>query len=96
MYSTDIGSLDARVASDLDPAGRESLNHLSRRVYNVYLAGESMTGCLDELMDKANEMGLDECWDEVSDEDKAVLEPMFRLHLYFFSMWRTRSILVAR
>ena len=24
MYSTDIGSLDARVASDLDPAGRES------------------------------------------------------------------------
>ena len=33
MYSTDIGSLDARVASDLDPAGRESLNHLSRRVY---------------------------------------------------------------
>jgi len=60
MYSTDIGSLDARVASDLDPAG------------------ESMTGCLDELMDKANEMGLDECWDDVSDEDKAVLEPMFR------------------
>ena len=50
----------------------------------VYLPGESMTGCLDELMDKANEMGLDECWDEVSDEDKAVLEPMFRLHLYFF------------
>ena len=43
-----------------------------------------MTGCLDELMDKANEMGLDECWDDVSDEDKAVLEPMFRLHLYFF------------
>ena len=30
-----------------------------------------MTGCLDELMDKANEMGLDECWDDVSDEDKA-------------------------
>ena len=25
MYSTDIGSLDARVASDLDPAGRESI-----------------------------------------------------------------------
>ena len=29
-------------------------------------------------MEKANEMGLDECWDEVSDDDKAVLEPMFR------------------
>ena len=49
-----------------------------------------MTGCLDELMEKANEMGLDECWDEVSDEDKAVLEPMFRLHLYFFSKWRKK------
>ena len=47
------------------------------------LPGESMTGCLDELMDKANEMGLDECWDDVSDEDKAVLEPMFRLHLFY-------------
>ena len=51
-----------------------------------------MTGCLDELMEKANEMGLDECWDEVSDEDKAVLEPMFRLHLYFFSMWTGSSL----
>merc|ERR1739846_77094 len=40
--------------------------------------GERMTGCLDELMEKANEMGLDERWDEVSDDDKAVLEPMFR------------------
>ena len=53
-----------------------------------------MTGCLEELMDKANEMGLDECWDDVSDEDKAVLEPMFRLHLYYLSrrspcgLWR--------
>ena len=29
MYSTDIGSLDVRVASDLDPAGRLSrLDHL--------------------------------------------------------------------
>ena len=37
-----------------------------------------MTGCLDELMEKATEMGLDECWDEVSDEDKLVLEPIFR------------------
>ena len=37
-----------------------------------------MTGCLDELMEKATEMGLDECWDEVSDEDKPVLEQMFR------------------
>ena len=50
----------------------------------VYLPGESMTGCLDELMDKANEMGLDECWDDVSDEDKADLEPMFRLHTILF------------
>ena len=38
-----------------------------------------MTGCLADLMEKADEMGLDECWDDVSDEDKAVLEPMFRL-----------------
>ena len=37
-----------------------------------------MTGCLDELMEKATEMGLDECWDEVSDDDKLVLEPIFR------------------
>ena len=37
-----------------------------------------MTGCLDELMEKATEMGLDECWDEVSDKDKLVLEPIFR------------------
>merc|ERR1712066_802157 len=60
IYNQDIGSLDARVAADLD------------------VEGERMTGCLDELMEKANEMGLDECWDEVSDDDKAVLEPMFR------------------
>ena len=38
-----------------------------------------MTGCLADLMEKANEMGLDECWDDVSDDDKAILEPMFRL-----------------
>ena len=37
-----------------------------------------MTGCLDKLMEKANEMGLDECWDDVSDADKLILEPMFR------------------
>jgi len=40
--------------------------------------GEKMTGCLEELMEKATEMGLDECWDDVSDDDKAILEPMFR------------------
>merc|ERR1712088_426513 len=40
--------------------------------------GERMTGCLDDLMEKATEMGLDECWDDVSDTDKLILEPMFR------------------
>ena len=43
-----------------------------------------MTGCLADLMEKANEMGLDECWDDVSDDDKAILEPMFRLEKYNF------------
>merc|ERR1712088_1094266 len=42
------------------------------------VGGAKMTGCLADLMEKAEEMGLDECWDDVSDDDKAILEPMFR------------------
>ena len=76
IYNQDIGSLDARVAADLDVEGGRFYNHIKE--LTLWPSGERMTGCLDELMEKANEMGLDECWDEVSDDDKAVLEPMFR------------------
>jgi len=55
------------------------LSSLDARVAeDLDVEGERMTSCLDELMEKANEMGLDECWDNVSDDDKEILEPMFR------------------
>ena len=74
MYNTDISSLP--VATDLDVEG--VLSCIWRIEIGMFLPGEVMTGCLDELMEKASQMGLDECWDEVSDEDKQILEPIFR------------------
>ena len=84
MYYDDIGSLHASVASDLDVGGAQWIILTIKIEMFQPCSGAKMTGCLADLMEKANEMGLDECWDDVSDDDKAILEPMFRLKRYNF------------
>ena len=77
MYNNDISSLP--VASALDVEGVLCcILRIEIETLALQPSGEMMTGCLDKLIEKGNEMGLDKCWDELSDDDKEILELVFR------------------